>query len=192
MLLERLAMDESLSCLPVDEAIPAHGWMMGRLAVPAPPDVPSTAAVVRSRMGEFESDWHQLHKPFDKTFLTEALDVAVGLAVTGSDLAVNGDLHSDQVLRGGREPWLTVDPVLLRGDIAYDLARVLWTRIDEMSDSAQVIGHFEAAVRAGDLDRDHARDWVVFRTIDYWLWCLNVSLTEDPQRCHRRVSAFVT
>jgi streptomycin 6-kinase len=37
------------------------------------------------------------------------------------ELAVNGDLHSDQLLRGEREPWLTVDPVLLRGDIAYDL-----------------------------------------------------------------------
>jgi streptomycin 6-kinase len=191
MLLERLAMDGSLSRLPVEEAVATLGRMMRRLAVPAPPEVSSTAALVRTRAGELESDWHRLHRPVDRALLTEALDVAIGLSVTGSDLAVNGDLHSGQVLRGDREPWLTVDPVLMRGDIAYDLARVLWTRIDEMSDSAEVIRHLEVAVREADLDFDRARDWVVFRTVDYWLWGLNAGLTEDPQRCRRLVSAFV-
>jgi streptomycin 6-kinase len=60
------------------------------------------------------------------------------LSVTCPDLAVSGGLHSGQVLRGSREPWLTVDPLLLRGDIEYELARVLWTRIDEMADSAGI------------------------------------------------------
>jgi streptomycin 6-kinase len=124
--------------------------------------------------------------------MTEAIDIAAGLSSTGSDLAVNGDLHSGQVLRGTREPWLTVDPVLLRGDIEYDLARVLWTRIDGMADAAEVVKHFETAVREGGLDRDRARDWVVFRTIDYWLWGLNAGLTEDPQRCQRLALAFMT
>lgn len=192
MLLERLAMDESLSRLPVAEAVATLGRMMRRLAIPAPPEVPSTAALVQTRTVELEPDWHRLHKPFDKALLAEALDVAVDLSVTVSDLAVNGDLHSDQVLRGTRELWLTVDPTLLRGDIAYDLARVLWTRIDEMNGSAEVIEHFDAAVQEADLDRDRARNWVVFRTIDYWLWGLNAGLTDDPQRCRRLVSALVT
>ena len=29
--------------------------------------------------------------------------------------AANGDLHAGQVLAGTREPWLVVDPMLLRG-----------------------------------------------------------------------------
>src|SRR5688572_3215031 len=42
------------------------------------------------------------------------LDVGQALCATESVLAANGDLHSAQVLQGTREPWLTVDPVLLR------------------------------------------------------------------------------
>ena len=92
-------------------------------------------------------------------------------------------------MRGSREPWLTVDPILLRGDIEYDLARILWTRLDEIGD---IVAHFDIVVRSAGLDRDRARDWVVFRTVDYWLWGLRAGLTEDPVRCERLVSAFVT
>lgn len=191
MLLERLAMDGSLSRQPVADAIAIIGLIMRRLAVPAPSDVPSTAEIVRARAEDLEADWYRLDKPFDKAFLTEALDIAVGLSITASHLAVNGDLHSGQVLRGTREPWLTVDPVLLRGDIGYDLARALWTRIDEMNDSAEIVEHFETAVHEGDLDRDRSRDWVVFRGIDYWLWGLGAGLTDDPRRCQRLLSALL-
>ncbi len=113
------------------------------------------------------------------------------LVTTPSTLAVNGDLHSAQVLAGTREPWLTVDPVLLRGDIAYDLARVLWTRLDEMPDPTAITEHLDIVVDSAGLDRDRARDWVVFRAIDYWLWGLDAGLTEDPLRCHRLVTALV-
>jgi streptomycin 6-kinase len=82
---------------------------------------------------------------------------------------------------------LAVDPVLYRGDIAFDLGRVLWTRLDEM---AAIVPHFDTAVSAAGLDRDRARDWVVWRTVDYWLWGLSVGLTEDPVRCARLVAAF--
>ncbi|MEV6791564.1 aminoglycoside phosphotransferase family protein [Streptomyces sp. NPDC051320] len=165
ILLERLDMHRSLADRPVDEAVAVLGQMMRRLAVavPASLDVRSTAAVVRARAAKLEPEWRQLQRPFDSAFLTEALDIAVNLSSTRSSaLAVNGDLHSGQVLRGSREPWLTVDPILLRGDIEYDLARVLWTRLDDMADAAEIVEHFETAVAEGGLDRAHARDWVVF------------------------------
>jgi streptomycin 6-kinase len=190
MLLERLGMGQSLCDVPVREAIPVLGRMMRRLAVPAPAEAPSTAALVRTRAGLLEADWHRLGEPFESAFLFEALRVAGSLSRTDSDLAVNGDLHSAQVLRGRREPWLAVDPVLLRGDVEYDLARVLWTRIDEMADAAAVVGHFDVAVQEAGVDPDRARAWVVFRTVDYWLWGLRIGLTEDPERCRRLIAAF--
>jgi streptomycin 6-kinase len=109
------------------------------------------------------------------------------LSQTTSELAVNADLHSDQVLAGVREAWLTVDPVLYRGDIEFDLAPVLWTRLDEMTD---IVPHFDTVVTEAALDRDRARDWVIFRTVDYWLWGLRSGLTEDPLRCARLLTAF--
>jgi streptomycin 6-kinase len=190
MLLERLT--NSLSNRPVAEAVAVLGRLMRRLAVPGPPDALSTAAIVRDRATEFERDWRGVGQPFDAAFLHEALRVAPSLSKTDSDRAVNGDLHSQQVLRGSREPWLVVDPVLLRGDIEYDLARVLWTRLDEMAGQAEIVQHFDTAVTEAALDRDRARDWVVFRAVDYWLWGLTAGLTEDPERCRRILTTFLS
>jgi streptomycin 6-kinase len=184
MLLERLAVGTSVRDVPVAEAMWILGRMMRRLAVPAPPDVPSTADVVAARMGTLRD------RRIPESVLRGAIAAGARLSRTDSELAVNGDLHSAQVLRGEREPWLTVDPVLMRGDIAYDLGRILWTRIDEMRDAAEIVGHFEAVVSAAGIDRDHGRDWVVFRTADYWQWGLSAGLTEDPERCRRLVAAF--
>ena len=185
MLLERLS--TPLTTRPVAEAVAVLGQLMRRLAVPAPTDVQSTAEIVARRSSRLEQEWEQLGRPFDVGIMRQALDVAPKLAETTSELAVNGDLHSDQVLAGTREPWLTVDPVLLRGDIEYDLARVLWTRLDEMTD---IVSHFDTVVGEAALDRDRARDWVVYRTVDYWLWGLSAGLTEDPVRCAHLVAAF--
>lgn len=185
MLLERLS--TPLTTRPVDEAVAVLGQLMRRLAVPAPDDVLSTASIVARRSAELEPQWERLGRPFDIAVVREALRIAPGLAETTSDSAVNGDFHSDQVLAGAREAWLTVDPVLYRGDIAFDLGRVLWTRLDEMT---SIVPHFDTAVNAAGLDRDRARDWVVWRTVDYWLWGLSVGLTEDPVRCARLVAAL--
>jgi streptomycin 6-kinase len=191
MLLERLA-PTSLADVPVDEAMHVLGAMMLRLAVPAPDHVPGTGAAVAGRMASMGQEWERLGRPFDETILHQALEIGAGLSRDAGGDAVDGDLHSAQVLRAGREPWLVVDPVLMRGDRAFDLGRVLWTRLDEMAAPGDVVRGFDIAVRAAGLDRDHGRDWVLFRAVDYWLWGLGAGLTEDPLRCHRLVSVFRT
>ncbi|MBA2468968.1 MAG: kinase [Chloroflexia bacterium] len=190
-LLERLDGERTLARLPLDEAMPVIARTMRRLAVPAPPDVPSTATIVRERAAELESEWERLGRPFDRRFLDAALDAAETLGQTASALAVNGDLHFEQVLAGTREPWLVVDPVLLRGDIDYDLARILWSRLDEMPRDDDVLRHIDTLVREAGLDRARARSWIVYRTVDYWLWGLGYGLTEDPVRCARLAGVVI-
>jgi streptomycin 6-kinase len=189
MLLERLS-SASLSDVAVDEAMHVLGGMMRRLAVPAPEHVPSTAAAVAGRTAGMAGEWERLNRPFDEGILRLALDIGARLSRDAGSDAVNGDLHAAQVLRADREPWLVVDPVLLRGDRAFDLGRVLWTRLDEMPAPDDVVRGFDIAVRAAGLERDHGRDWVLYRAVDYWLWGLGAGLTEDPYRCERLVSIF--
>jgi streptomycin 6-kinase len=185
MLLARLG--KSLDSVPVDEAMAILGATIRRLAIPAPVDVPATEDLIRERLPELEPEWERLGRPFPRSVLDEAITVAARLVDCRSDDAVNGDLHSGQVLRDGPNAWAVVDPVLMRGDIAYDLGRALWTRIDDMR---VVLDHFDIVVSAAELDRDHARDCVVFRTTDYWLWGLGVGLTSDPVRCARLIGAL--
>jgi streptomycin 6-kinase len=190
MLLERLDNTRSLLHVRAADAMVVLGAMMRRLAVPATTDVVSTVEVVESRAATLRQEWLDLGRPFDEAFLHQAILAGSELGRFDSAVAVNGDLHSAQVLRGTREHWLTVDPVLLRGDIAYDLARVLWTRIDEMPDWASITDHFDAAVQAAGIEAEHGRNSVLFRAVDYWLWGLRVGLTEDPERCRRLLIAL--
>lgn len=190
MLLERLDMHHSARDLPSEEAMAVLGVMARRLAVPAPPTARSTADLALARADSLEADWLRQARPFDRAFLRAGEEAVETLVTTTSTLAVNGDLHSAQVLRGNREPWLTVDPILLRGDIAYDLARVLWTRLDEMPTPTAIADHLTIVAETATIPLDHARNWVVFRAVDYWLWGLDAGLTEDPLRCHRLVTAL--
>ncbi|HYH11863.1 MAG TPA: aminoglycoside phosphotransferase family protein [Thermomicrobiales bacterium] len=191
-LLERLDAGRSLAALPLAHAVPVIARLMRRLAVPAPPDVPSTADLERQRLATMPAEWRHLGSPFDREILAASLDAASGLTSASPDLAVNGDLHFEQVLAGERESWLAVDPVLLRGDIEYDLARILWSRLDEMVTDDEVIHWFDVIVREAGLDHDRARSWVLFRTVDYWLWGLSYGLTEDPVRCARLARILVS
>jgi streptomycin 6-kinase len=191
MLLERLDLSVSADALPLVQAFPVAAQMMRRLALPVPPTVRRTSDIAQQRLAELQADWLRLNRPFSVNVLDAAQKAAEKLIRPTSDTAVNGDLHFGQVLRGTREDWLCVDPLLLRGDIEYDLARLLWSRLDEMSDDEEVLRCFEMAVIAAELDEKRARLWVVFRTIDYWLWGLNSGLTDDPARCARLSRVFL-
>ena len=105
--------------------------------------------------------------------------------------AVDGDLHFGQVLAGTREPWLVVDPVLLRGDPEYDLGRILWSRIEEARDDAELRTLFDLFVAHADVPADRARAWVVIRSASYLVWGLAHGLTEDPPKCRRLLDLFL-
>ncbi|MET1007958.1 MAG: aminoglycoside phosphotransferase family protein, partial [Propionibacteriaceae bacterium] len=171
------------------EAAPILGRMMTRLAVPAPDGARSTAAIAADRQTTMPADWQRLGRPFGERLLELALERARELSSTTSTTAVNGDLHHEQVLAGRREEWLCVDPVLLRGDREYDLARILWYRLDELSGTG-IERCFDLVVGAAELDHERARSWVLLRSVDYWLWGLDHGLTEDPVRCARLVQHF--
>lgn len=186
MLLERLS--TPLATRPLDEAVAVLGRMMRRLAVPPRPEARSTGEIVRQRSAELEKQWEELGRPFDVGFLRAALEVAPQLTEPAMDLSVNGDLHVHQVLAGTRERWVTVDPLLYRGDIEFDLGRVLWMQLDEMT---EIPPYFELVVQEAGLVRDRARHWTIFRAVDYWLWGLGDGLTEDPIRCERLLKSLL-
>lgn len=191
MLLERLNPLHSLAMLPLADAVAIIASCIRRLARPAPPHVASTASSASACVARFPCAWRRLGEPTPARLLHSAVSAAACLAERPpSRTAVNGDLHYDQVLAGEREPWLVVDPLLMRGDLEYDVARLLWSRLDEMPGDDDVVAVLDTIVARADLTADLARAWVVTRSMDYLLWGLDRGLTIDPRRCLRLLQIF--
>ena len=190
-LLEWVTPGWSLEQLPLADTAPVVGGLLRRLAVQAPADSPSTGDLIAADLPGWPQRWSVLGRPGSERLLeaTGAAAEAVRMPET-PHLAVNGDLHFGQILRAEREPWLVVDPVLLRGDIGYDLGRLLWSRLDELPENRQVRDHLAAVVEAAGLELGRAQQLVLVRAMSYLLWGLEHGLTEDPPRCLRLLEIF--
>lgn len=191
LLLERLSCTRTLQSEPLSVAIPVIADLITTLAIPTPAAVTSTAAVATGHVDAFERDWLALAGPTSRAQLDTAVGLAEELAhVVPSRLAVDGDLHCEQVLAGDRAPWLIVDPVLLSGDPEYDFARVLWSRLDELHDDSDITDSFDVFVRAARVPAARARSWIVVRSMSYLLWGIPRGLTWDPPKCRRLLNVF--
>jgi len=190
-LLEWIDPGTSLETVPLLQTPAILGAVLRRLAIPAPPDTPDTGRVTAADAAGWLRRWRALGAPAHQRHLATALAAAAAVREPATpDLAVNADLHFGQILRARREPWLVVDPVLLRGDIDYDLGRLLWSRLDELADDGAVRGYLAAVVEAAQLDLERAERLVLVRAMSYLLWGLERGLTEDPPRCRRLLEVF--
>lgn len=191
LLLERLSSSRSLQSEPLSVAIPVIADLIKELAVPADPEVTSTATIAADHVDTFERDWLALEGPTPRAQLDTAIRLADELAhAVPSQLAVDGDLHCEQVLAADRAPWLIVDPELLRGDPEYDFARVLWERLDELPEDSDITDAFDGFVRAAHVPSGRARSWIVVRSMSYLLWGIPRRLTWDPPKCRRLLNLF--
>lgn len=191
MLLERLDGTRTLRTEPLLRAIAVIGGLVNDLAIPVPGTVRSTGSIAQAHVAEFERDWLAAGSPTPRRQLDGAIALAAELAAdTASETAVDGDLHSDQVLAAERLPWLVVDPVLYRGDREYDFARVLWDRLDELTAPEHLLDAFALFVRTAGVPEDRARAWVVVRSMSYLLWGIPRGLTWDPPKCRRLLDVF--
>ncbi|MEO6510094.1 MAG: aminoglycoside phosphotransferase family protein [Nocardioides sp.] len=191
LLLERLDQGASLSAQPPEVVAEVLGGLVARMVVPGPPgDVRSTADEAADLLEHGRRRWEHSGRVVAADALDTALVLAAELALEAPDLAVNGDVHADQVLRDAGGEWRVVDPLLMRGDPAYDLARAVWTTVDRLADARSVVEFSDRLVAATGLDRSRAEAWLRVRTVGYWLWCLEAGLTEDPVRCARLAAAW--
>ena len=69
-----------------------------------------------------------------------------------------------------------IDPKPMAGDPHYEVAPMLWNRLDEVVARAtcatRVRRRFHTLVDTAGLDEDRARDWVVVRELHNALWAL--------------------
>jgi len=181
-------------------------------APPAPPALPLQRHYAQRQAATMYKHWEKLGRPFSQRLIDLAQEAAEELAPSVSNLLVNQDLHYDNVLAGKREPWLVIDPKVIVGDVEFGVAPLLWNRLEhdpgadlsqssDLSQSAdsppgsagvppastdlcaKLSRRFALLLDSAELDSHRARCWTMVRCVDYWLWALNIGLTEDPLRC---------
>ncbi|MFI6287984.1 aminoglycoside phosphotransferase family protein [Streptomyces sp. NPDC051018] len=85
------------------------------------------------------------------------------------DRLLHWDLHYDNILAAGREPWLAIDPKPLAGDPGFELLPALVNRFDP----AETLWRFDLLTATLGLDRERARAWTLGRVLQNGLWGLD-------------------
>jgi streptomycin 6-kinase len=185
MLLERLH-HEDLTGLPDLEACEVVAALYPRLHLPALPQLLTVTSYVERWSAALAT--MPRNAPIPRRMVEQALSLARDLVAdpASTGVIVHGDLHYLNVLAADREPWLVIDPKPMSGDPHFELAPMLWNRMDELGDAVRtgVRRRFHTLVDAAGLDEARARDWVIVRMVLNAHWAV-----EDAQRGERDLSA---
>ncbi|MEV8308927.1 aminoglycoside phosphotransferase family protein [Streptomyces flavidovirens] len=166
--LERLHSEVSLRSLPEAKALLEAAGIVRRLWIEPPPDhVFETVAERTARQTAAMRSADPALAP-----LVEAALAARDELTASADefLLLHGNFRQGKVLAGDRAPWLAVGPDPLVGERAYDLARLVRDRVEDLVASAGGTSATRRRVNrlADSLDVDRARlhGWTLFRAVE--------------------------
>jgi streptomycin 6-kinase len=100
--------------------------------------------------------WEEGGRPFERSLLDAALDL-YGSVDRNARSLVNQDLHSWNVLRAEREPWLAIDPKPLVGERELDGVGPL--RNAGFSGEREQVRRWLDALTSLGMDRERLRGW---------------------------------
>ncbi|MFI0779067.1 aminoglycoside phosphotransferase family protein [Streptomyces sp. NPDC021212] len=173
LLVERLQSAVSLRSLPEAKALLEAAGTVRRLWVPPPAEDSFDSVEGRTEAAAevlpmlASGAWAADVRPL----ADEALELRSGLTAEPPErLLLHGDFRQGKVLAGERAPWLAVGPAPVVGERAYDLARLV---LDRCEDLAAGPGPAAAARRriakladSLDVDRERLRGWSLFRAVE--------------------------
>ncbi|MEU9321668.1 aminoglycoside phosphotransferase family protein [Streptomyces sp. NPDC048295] len=171
LLLERLHPEVSLRSLPEAKALLEAAGTVRRLWV-EPPAVHGFETVT-------ERTGRRIEPMRACAAADPALEPLVAAALAAREelvahspelLLLHGNFRQSKVLAGERVPWLTVGPEPLVGERAYDLARLVRDRVEDLiaSPGGPVTARRRIRKLADslDVDRERLHGWTLFRAVE--------------------------
>ncbi|THA85781.1 aminoglycoside phosphotransferase family protein [Streptomyces sp. A0592] len=170
LLLERLDAGRDLADLArrdARQAVRVIGELLARLtAVPAPPGLRGLGDMAAGMLEEVPQALARLVDERDRRLLRDCAAAVAEVAGEPGDRLLHWDLHYENVLAGGREPWLAIDPKPLAGDPGFDLMPAIINNFR----AEDVRWRFDLLTEAAGLDRERARAWTLGRVLQNCLW----------------------
>ncbi|MHC5904096.1 aminoglycoside phosphotransferase family protein, partial [Streptomyces sp. S6] len=115
-----------------------------------------------------------------------ALGVRAELVVAAPETRLlHGTFRQSKVLAGERSPWLAVGPDPVVGECAFDLARLVRDRVEDLvgspSGAAVARRRVKKLAEALDVDQERLRGWVLFRAVESGVRALRVGRPRDAE-----------
>jgi streptomycin 6-kinase len=184
LLLERLHPDVSVRSLPEAKALLEAAGTLRRLWVEPPAGHPFET--VAERTGR-QAEAMRAGASADARVLVDAAVAAREelLADAPEDRLLHGTFRQSKVLAGERMPWLAVGPDPVVGECAFDLARLVRDRVEDLiaspSGAATTRRRVKRLAESLDVDQERLRGWTLFRAVESGVRARRVGRRQDAE-----------
>ncbi|OIK06858.1 aminoglycoside phosphotransferase family protein [Streptomyces monashensis] len=186
LLLERLHPDVSVRSLPEAKALLEAAGTLRRLWVEPPADhVFETVAERTGRQAtamRAGADAGPEVAPLVDAALAAREEL---LAAPPEHRLLHGTFRQSKVLSGERMPWLAVGPDPVAGECAFDLARLVRDRVEDLiaspSGAAIVRRRIKRLAESLEVDQERLRGWTLFRAVESGVRALRVGRPKDGE-----------
>lgn len=186
LLLERLHPEVSLRSLPEAKALLEAAGTVRRLWVEPPAG--HGFETVAERTGHRIEPMRACAAadPGLEPLVSAALAARAELVAHSPEvLLLHGNFRQSKVLAGERAPWLTVGPEPLVGERAYDLARLVRDRVEDLiaSPGGPVTARrrIKRLADSLDVDRERLHGWTLFRAVESGTRALTVGRRQEGE-----------
>ncbi|MEV5725713.1 aminoglycoside phosphotransferase family protein [Streptomyces pharetrae] len=186
LLLERLHPDVSVRSLPEAKALLEAAGTLRRLWV-TPPEghafetvAGRTGRQAAAMRASAEADAEVA--PLVETALAAREEL---LAAPPEEKLLHGTFRQSKVLAGERMPWLAVGPDPVVGECAFDLARLVRDRVEDLiaqpSGAATTRRRVKRLAESLDVDQERLRGWTLFRAVESGVRARRVGREQDAE-----------
>lgn len=188
LLLERLHPDVSVRSLPEAKALLEAAGTLRRLWVEPPPGSDAVFETVATRTGrQAEAMAASAGADAQVAPLVEvALAARTELLVAPPEARLlHGTFRQSKVLAAERAPWLAVGPDPVVGECAFDLARLVRDRVEDLiaspSGAAITRRRVKRLAESLDVDQERLRGWTLFRAVESGVRARRVGRVQDAE-----------
>ncbi|MEV6406771.1 MULTISPECIES: aminoglycoside phosphotransferase family protein [Streptomyces] len=184
LLLERLHPDVSVRSLPEAKALLEAAGTLRRLWVEPPAG--HVFETVAERTGRQAGAMRARADAEVGPLVDAALAVREELlAAPPEHRLLHGTFRQSKVLAGERMPWLAVGPDPVVGECAFDLARLVRDRVEDLiaspSGAATTRRRVKRLAESLEVDQERLRGWTLFRAVESGVRALRVGRPRDAE-----------
>lgn len=186
LLLERLHPDVSVRTLPEAKALLEAAGTLRRLWVDPPEDHGFETVAGRTERQARAMGASAAADPEVAPLVEAALTARAELLTAPPEhRLLHGTFRQSKVLAGERMPWLAVGPDPVVGEHAFDLARLVRDRVEDLiaqpSGATTTRRRVKRLAESLEVDRERLRGWTLFRAVESGVRARRVGRERDAE-----------